>query len=84
MAKSSANEKLTWEEAYDELSEIVASLEEDAVSVDALAEKMKRASHLISLCANRLRDTESAVNRIIREMDDPGPVTPEEDAKEPF
>lgn len=76
--------ELSWEAAYAELSEIVASLEDERISVDVLAEKMKRASVLIKLCSEKLRDTEDAVNRIIREMEDAGPVAPKDDDDEPF
>jgi exodeoxyribonuclease VII small subunit len=84
MSKSIKPESISWEAAYDELNAIVESLENDAVSVDSLAEKMKRASFLIGLCSKKLRDTENAVNQIIRELDDPGPVGPAEDTVEPF
>jgi exodeoxyribonuclease VII small subunit len=84
MAKKETTENISWEQAYDELNEIVASLEDESVSVDLLAEKMKRASALIEICSSRLRTTEDAVNRIIREMDEPGPVRPEEDQNVPF
>lgn len=78
MAAKSSTKQLSWEEAFAELNDIVESLENEATSVDALAEKMKRASLLIGFCSQRLRDTETAVNQIIREMDDPGPIKPDE------
>jgi exodeoxyribonuclease VII small subunit len=84
MAKKNENEALSWDEAYAELSEIVASLEDERISVDVLAEKMKRASVLIKLCSEKLRDTEDAVTRIIREMEDAGPTAPKDDTDEPF
>ncbi len=84
MAKKNEYDTLTWDEAYAELSEIVASLEDERISVDVLAEKMKRASVLIKLCSEKLRDTEDAVTRIIREMEDTGPTAPQDDTDEPF
>lgn len=84
MAKKNDNETTSWDDAYAELSEIVASLEDERISVDVLAEKMKRASVLIKLCSEKLRDTEDAVTRIIREMEDAGPASPKEDTDEPF
>lgn len=83
-AKKAANTSISWEEAFDELNAIVASLENDAIAVDVLSEKMERAAQLIKLCSGKLRDTEEAVNRIIRDMDDPGPATPDQDSGEPF
>lgn len=83
-AKKTDKEAISWEEAFDELNAIVASLENDAIAVDVLSEKMERASELIKLCSGKLRETEEAVNRIIRDMDDPGPATPSQDNEEPF
>ena len=42
--------------------------EGDRVSVDALAEKVKRAAHLISYCGERLRSTESEVQKVLDEL----------------
>lgn len=83
-AKKAATSSISWEDAFDELNAIVASLENDAIAVDVLSEKMERAAQLIKFCSGKLRDTEESVNRIIREMDDPGPATPDQDDKEPF
>lgn len=76
-------EELTYEAASAELNEIVAQLEDEEVTIDDLADKMKRASFLIQFCSGKLRDTESAVQKIIREMEDAGPVAPD-DKDEPF
>ena len=50
--------KLTYEEALQELQQIVAQLQEDTVSVDELSEKVKRAAELIAYCREKLRTTE--------------------------
>jgi exodeoxyribonuclease VII small subunit len=59
------HEGLTYEKAYTELAAISREMEEGGVSVDVLAEKVRRASELIRFCQSRLRDTETEVNRII-------------------
>lgn len=59
----------TYEEAYNELTVIARAIEAESVSVDVLAEKVKRAAELIAFCQNKLRSTESEVNRIIAQMD---------------
>jgi len=56
---------MTYEKAYAELASISREMEEGGVSVDLLAEKVRRASELIRFCQSRLRDTETEVNRII-------------------
>jgi exodeoxyribonuclease VII small subunit len=62
---------LTYESAYKELSEIAQEIETEAVSVDVLAEKVKRASDLIEFCQTKLRATETEVNKIIKQMENP-------------
>ena len=59
---------LTYEEAYEELKEIAADIESEAVSVDVLAEKLKRASFLLEFCKAKLKSTEQEVNNIIQQM----------------
>jgi exodeoxyribonuclease VII small subunit len=59
---------LTYEEAYEELKEIAADIESEAVSVDVLAEKLKRASFLLEFCKTKLKSTEQEVNNIIQQM----------------
>lgn len=60
---------LTYELAYKELAEIAQEIETESVSVDILAEKVKRASELIEFCQNKLRATETEVNKIIKQME---------------
>jgi exodeoxyribonuclease VII small subunit len=60
---------ITYEEAYRELTEIAHEIENETISVDALALKVKRASELITICQSKLRGAESEVNKIISQMD---------------
>ena len=62
-------ETLTYETAYAELQAIAAEIENETVSVDALAEKVKRASLLITFCQAKLKSTEAEVNKIIAQME---------------
>ncbi len=61
--------ELTYEAAYAELKQIAAEIENESVSVDVLAEKVKRASELIAFCQTKLRTTEQEVNNIIKQME---------------
>lgn len=61
-------EALTYEAAYEELKEIAADIEAENVSVDVLAEKLKRASFLLEFCKIRLKSTEQEVSNIIQQM----------------
>lgn len=60
----------TYEHAYQELSEIARDIENETISVDQLAQKVKRASELITFCQSKLRATETEVNNIIAQMDE--------------
>ena len=60
---------LTYEEAYKELAQIAAEIENESVSIDVLAQKVKRASELITFCQTKLRSTEAEVNKIIAQME---------------
>jgi exodeoxyribonuclease VII small subunit len=59
----------TYESAYKELAQIAKEIENETVSVDVLAQKVKRASELITFCQTKLKNTESEVNKIISQME---------------
>lgn len=63
-------ENMTYESAFKELEEITREIENEAVSVDVLSEKVKRASYLIEFCQKKLRQTEEEVGNIIRQIED--------------
>ena len=60
---------LTYEQAYKELAQIAQEIESDTVSVDVLAQKVKKTSELISFCQTKLKSTETEVNNIISKME---------------
>ena len=62
--------QLTYDSAYSELRKIASEIENESVSVDVLAEKVKRASELITFCQGKLRATEQSLNNIIKEMEE--------------
>ena len=61
-------EKITYEDAAKELEQILQDLEGDGVSVDSLAQKVERASQLLKICTQRLRDTETKVVEIVNNL----------------
>lgn len=63
---------LTYEAAYKELAQIAKEIESETVSVDVLAQKVKRASQLITYCQTKLKSTEQEVNNIIAQMESGG------------
>lgn len=61
--------KPTYKEAICELEEIIAKMENEEMDVDELTLKVKRASLLLKFCREKLFDTESEVEKIIREIE---------------
>lgn len=68
-------------QAFEELQEIIVLLEQGAVSLDELSEKVRRAATLIRICRAKLTETEGDVNLILKELetaaqsDKPGAAT---------
>lgn len=60
---------LSYETAYKELAQIAKEIETDAVSIDVLAQRVKKASELITFCQTKLKSTETEVNNIISKME---------------
>lgn len=56
---------LTYEAAYAELEAIYQAISNDAVSVDELAEKVKRAAELVTYCQAKLKSTEEEIGKIV-------------------
>ncbi len=54
--------EFSYDAAMQELQTLVGQLQNDQIGVDALAEKVRRATDLIRLCREKLRQTEEDVN----------------------
>jgi exodeoxyribonuclease VII small subunit len=63
------SEKINYTEAFEELQSIVSEIEEGEISVDELSAKVKRATHLIKICKDKLTTTEEDVNKILKELE---------------
>lgn len=61
-------DELTYEEAIIELKGILASLQDETLSIDQLTASIKRASDLLESCNNRLTSTEKEVNSVIQKL----------------
>ena len=61
-------ETITYDRAYKELEAIARDIENESISVDELAVKVKRAAELISLCEVKLKSAEIEVNNIINQI----------------
>lgn len=60
---------LTYQQALDELTEIVTQLEHESIPIDELADKVKRASDLIQYCQSKLTATDTEVKKIISQLE---------------
>lgn len=59
---------LTYSKAKQELEEIVLAIESGELDVDALTEKVKRASELIAFCKEKLTKTDVELQKILNEI----------------
>jgi len=59
----------TFNQAVEELENILEQIESGELDVDELAGKVKRASELLRLCQSKLRATEEEIDKIIEEME---------------
>jgi exodeoxyribonuclease VII small subunit len=60
--------KISYDDSFEELQEIMQELQEDEISVDELSGKVKRAAELLKMCNQILRDTEKNVGDLIKDL----------------
>jgi len=61
--------EINYQQAFDELQEIVSDMEDGQINVDELAQKVKRATELIRICKNKLTATDGDVQKILKELE---------------
>ena len=66
---NTSKKALSYKEAITEIDEILRQLENNELDVDELSEKVKRVSHLVTLCKEKLHNTEEEIDKILKEMD---------------
>ena len=64
------SEQPKYTEAFEELQQIVADIEDGEISVDELSVKVKRASELIKICKDKLTATDSDISKILENLKD--------------
>ncbi len=62
-----SKKEISYSEAAAEIEQILLELENGEPDVDELTEKVKRASFLIKLCKTRLKSTEEAVDKVLKD-----------------
>lgn len=65
--------ELDYSTAVAELDEILTELEDEALNVDILTERVKRASELISFCRERITSAKLGVEQIVADLEQLGP-----------
>lgn len=63
------SQNLNYKDALNELSQIAAAIENESISVDELATKVKRAAELIDYCQTKLKSTDAEVKKILAQME---------------
>ena len=58
---------LTYRSAMEELQMIVAQMEANAIGIDELSERVKRAAELVQFCQQKLRTTEQEMDNLFEE-----------------
>jgi exodeoxyribonuclease VII small subunit len=59
-------QELSYEQAYQELQTIIKEMENNDISIDVLADKIKRALELINLCKDKITKIEVDVDKIVK------------------
>lgn len=58
---------MKYEEALQQLEDIVRKMENNEFDIDQLAEQLKKAQKLITLCKNKLTKTDEEIQKILEE-----------------
>jgi exodeoxyribonuclease VII small subunit len=64
-----AKTELTYKAAIGEIEEILKQIENDELDIDLLSEKVKRLSILVTLCREKLHNTEAEIEKILKDME---------------
>jgi exodeoxyribonuclease VII small subunit len=62
-----AKEKISYDDAVQEIELILGKIEGGDLGVDELAEKVNRVTTLLKICRDRLHKTEEQIGRILEE-----------------
>jgi len=65
-------QELSYQTAVTELDEILAELEDEALDVDILGDRVARASELISFCRERITSAQTQVEQIVADLEQVG------------
>ena len=69
MADRGADQEIGYADALAELEAILEEIEDDAVDVDVLATRVKRAAELLRVCRDRITAARIEVTQIVADLD---------------
>ena len=69
----------SYQEAFEELQDIVADIESGQTNVDELSSKIQRASQLIAICKAKLGASEAEVEKLLHKLHESSPADEEKD-----
>lgn len=64
--------KIKYEDAVNEIEQIVDKMENNELDIDQLTIQLKRAQYLIKLCKDKLTKTDSEIKKILDDGGDAG------------
>lgn len=64
--------KIKYEDAVNEIEQIVSKMENNELDIDQLTVQLRRAQYLIKLCKDKLTKTDSEIKKILDDGDDAG------------
>lgn len=62
-----AKQEFKYEEAVEQLEEIVAKMENDELDIDQLSDQLKRAKQLVKMCKDKLTKTDEEIKKLLQE-----------------
>ncbi len=71
-ATDPVDQDLDYAAAVAELDDILNELEDEALNVDILADRVKRASELITFCRSRITSAKTQVEQIVADLEQLG------------
>jgi exodeoxyribonuclease VII small subunit len=74
-----AGETLAYGDAVAELERILAELDDDAVDVDVLATRVRRAAELIRICRERIASARLEIERVVADLELDGDLSGDAD-----
>lgn len=65
-----AQKKLSYNEAFNKLQDILDNIESGNLDVDELTLNVKKASELIKFCKSKLYDTEAEIEKVLENLEE--------------